>query len=129
MGIPYTLELIPINENGKYMYNPDVLKVMCRIGAELGADAIKTVYAEPPEKFIDVIETSRVPIIIAGGEKMSSTTDFIKTIWEAIKAGASGTAIDKNVWQSSNPRFVTSTIWKIIHNKIDLNNALEILGV
>jgi DhnA family fructose-bisphosphate aldolase class Ia len=128
-GIPYILELIPIDENGKYMYNPDILKVMCRIGAELGADVIKTVYAGPPEKFIDVIETSGVPIIIAGGEKMSSTTDFIKTIWEAIKAGASGAAIGRNVWQSSNPRLVASTVWKIIHNRIDLNNALETLGV
>jgi DhnA family fructose-bisphosphate aldolase class Ia len=128
-GIPYILELIPIDENGKYIYNADTLKVICRIGAELGADIIKTVYAGPQDKFRDVIETSGVPIIVAGGEKMSSTSDFIKTIWEAINSGAAGAAIGRNVWQSSNPKLVSSTMWKIIHNQIELNNAFEILGV
>ncbi len=128
-GIPYVLELIPIDEQGKYMYNVEILKVICRIGAELGADVIKTVYAGPEEKFRDVIETSGVPVIIAGGEKMASNADFIKTIWEAMKAGAAGAAIGRNVWQSSNPRLISSTLWKIIHGKIELAEALNILGV
>ncbi|MGC8558423.1 MAG: fructose-bisphosphate aldolase, partial [Nitrososphaeria archaeon] len=109
--------------------NVEILKVICRIGAELGADVIKTVYAGPEEKFRDVIETSGVPVIIAGGEKMANNADFIKTIWEAMKAGAAGAAIGRNVWQSSNPKLISSTLWKIIHGKIELAEALNVLGV
>ncbi|MEM3192075.1 MAG: hypothetical protein QW292_08300 [Candidatus Parvarchaeota archaeon] len=128
-GIPYVLELIPLDEQGKYIYNIETLKVICRIGAELGADIIKTVYAGPQEKFTDVIETSGVPVIIAGGEKMGSNSDFIKTIWEAMKGGAAGAAIGRNIWQSSNPKLISSIVWKIIHGQIELDEALNILGV
>ena len=43
-----------------------------RIGAELGADIIKTNYTGNIETFKTVIESCPVPVVIAGGPKCKS---------------------------------------------------------
>ena len=50
----------------------DVVKHAARIGAELGADIIKTNYTGSPETFKEVVDGCPVPVIIAGGPKVES---------------------------------------------------------
>ena len=49
----------------------DAVKLAARVGAELGADIIKTSYTGDPESFKEVVAGCPAPVVIAGGSKLS----------------------------------------------------------
>ncbi|ODS36870.1 fructose-bisphosphate aldolase [Candidatus Altiarchaeales archaeon WOR_SM1_SCG] len=91
------------------------IKHVARIGAELGADIIKTVYTGDKESFKEVIEGCPVPVVIAGGPKMNSEEELLKMIEDAIDCGAGGLSIGRNVFQSENRVDLTRKICNIVH--------------
>jgi DhnA family fructose-bisphosphate aldolase class Ia len=75
-----------------------------RIGAELGADFIKTKYTGDADTFHTVVAaTPNTPIVIAGGEFVRDEL-ALASAKGAIKAGASGICFGRNVYQRSNVR-------------------------
>jgi len=98
--------------------------VSSRIGAELGADFIKTPYAAG---FEAVTSTSYVPIVILGGAKRGKERDMLSDIKTAIEVGAAGVAIGRNIWQSENPTAMTAAVAAIIHQKASVDEAMRIL--
>ena len=52
----------------------------------------------------------KIPVLIAGGERMTSDEDILTMIKESIEAGAKGVSIGRNVFQHEN---VTSLSMKI----------------
>jgi len=102
LGIPLIGEVFP---RGGMRSLPDefhdYIKKMCRIIAELGADAIKTFYTG--ERFNEVVEGTPVPIFALGAEKMTREVDALKLAEKAIHAGARGVVFGRNVIQARNP--------------------------
>jgi DhnA family fructose-bisphosphate aldolase class Ia len=86
-----------------------------RIGMEHGADVIKTFYTGSEESFREVVESCPVPVVILGGEKVENDEALLESIGEAIRAGAAGAAIGRNVWQHKDPKRITTSIMKIVH--------------
>jgi predicted phospho-2-dehydro-3-deoxyheptonate aldolase len=106
--------------------NPVNVKHAVRIGYEMGADIIKTNYTGSVDTFIEVVEVSSVPVIIAGGSKTSDIT-LLREVKEAIIAGAAGAAVGRNVFQHSRPDLVVKSLAKIIHEDFEVEEAGEIL--
>lgn len=98
--------------------------ISSRIGAELGADVIKTSYA--PD-FEAVTGTSYVPIVILGGAKRGKERDMLADIRTAIDTGASGVAIGRNIWQSDDPTAMTAAVAAIVHQNASVDEAMRIL--
>ena len=98
------------NENA-----PEVVAHAARIGAELGADIIKTNYTGNIDTFKTVIESCPVPVVIAGGPKCKSLEEVLKTTSDALKAGAAGLSIGRNVFQCDSPRQITKALSSIVH--------------
>jgi len=97
-----------------------------RIGVELGADVVKTNYTGSPESFRIVVESTRIPVVIAGGPKTYSTRDFLKMVSDAISAGAAGVSIGRNVFQHENPRKMAEALKAIVHENASVEYALEV---
>jgi len=91
------------------------VKHAARIGAELGADIIKTNYTGSPETFKEVVDGCPVPVIIAGGPKVNSEQDLLEMIEGSLEAGGKGVAIGRNVFQANNPTDLVRKIAKIVH--------------
>jgi fructose-bisphosphate aldolase/2-amino-3,7-dideoxy-D-threo-hept-6-ulosonate synthase len=98
-----------------------------RVGAELGADIIKTNYTGDPDSFKDVIRSCPVPVIIAGGPKANTDAEVMKMVEDAISAGASGVSIGRNVFQHKNPAEMTRAISKVVHEGMSMEEAMELL--
>ena len=126
-GVPLLAEMIPASTLN-YHYgrekktaapeeiNRDICLVS-RLGAEIGADCIKTHYSGNKESFKYVTESTPVPVWIAGGPKSKSDdSGFLKMIEEAVEAGAKGVTIARNVWQRENPREMIRSLCKILHH-------------
>jgi len=94
-GMPLLAMMYPRGKRIKDEYDPEAVAHAARVGAELGADIVKTSYTGDPDSFARVIEGCPVPLVIAGGPKVESELDLLVMVERAIDAGAHGVAIGR----------------------------------
>jgi fructose-bisphosphate aldolase/2-amino-3,7-dideoxy-D-threo-hept-6-ulosonate synthase len=124
-SMPLLGEFIPAGKKVDNPYAVRWVKIAARLGAELGADFIKTNYTGSVESFREVVKSCPVPIVIAGGPKTETLRDTLEMVKGAIEAGAIGVCIGRNTWQAKNPRAMARAISRIVHEEISVNEALK----
>ncbi|MBU0763131.1 MAG: 2-amino-3,7-dideoxy-D-threo-hept-6-ulosonate synthase [Candidatus Altiarchaeota archaeon] len=116
-GVPLLAMMYPrgpeIKKGDEYKY----VKHVARLGAELGADIIKTLYTGDKKSFTEVVEGCPVPIVIAGGPKMGSEEELLTMVEEAMSCGARGISIGRNIFQAEDRVDLTRKLCKIVHKK------------
>ncbi|MGA9169118.1 MAG: 3-hydroxy-5-phosphonooxypentane-2,4-dione thiolase [Nitrososphaeraceae archaeon] len=124
-GEKYGIPILAVTAVGKEMTrDARYLGLACRIAAEFGAHVVKTYYCENFEK---VVEGCPVPVIIAGGKKLSKEVDALELAHNAVEQGASGVDMGRNIWQSDCPVAMIKAVRAIVHNDSDVNEAYSIL--
>ena len=118
-GIPVLAVTAVGKELGK---DARYLSLACRIAAEQGAHIVKTYYCENFEK---VVESCPVPIIIAGRKKIPER-DALQLTFNAIKAGAVGVDMGRNIWQSDNPVPMIKAVRSIVHGNSNVEQAFNL---
>jgi len=121
-GIPLAAEIIPVGRLPAS--DPEVIASAARIGAEYGADMIKTNYTGAAETFRKVVETCPVPVLIAGGPRMETDVQVLETVKGVVEVGGAGVFFGRNVFQSENPRGMVRALRKIIHENSSVEEAL-----
>jgi fructose-bisphosphate aldolase/2-amino-3,7-dideoxy-D-threo-hept-6-ulosonate synthase len=127
-GMPLLAMVYPRGRTIKDQFNVEVVKHAARIGAELGADIVKTNYTGSRETFEEVVVGCPVPVVMAGGPKTQSNKEFCKTVYDSIQAGGMGVAVGRNVFQHENPTAMVKAISAIVHKNARVEEALKILG-
>jgi len=127
-GIPLLAMMYPRGPKIQNEHAPDVVAHAARIGAELGADIIKTNYTGNIETFKAVVESCPVPVVIAGGPKCKTLQEILQTTSDSLKAGAAGLSIGRNVFQCENPTQIVKALCAIVHKDSSVEQALKILG-
>lgn len=127
-GIPLLAMMYPRGPKIASEHAPDVVAHAARIGAELGADIIKTNYTGSIDSFKTVTESCPIPVVIAGGPKCKSLTDVLQTTFDALQAGAAGISIGRNVFQCDDPTKITKALCSIVHQGATVVQAQKILG-
>lgn len=117
-GMPLLAMMYPRGKKVRSEYDVDVVKHAARIGAELGADIVKTNYTGSPETFKEVVDGCPVPVIIAGGPKMNSEQELLEMIEGSLEAGGRGVAIGRNVFQAQDPTGLIRRIAKVVHEGV-----------
>ncbi len=126
-GMPLLAMMYPRGEKIKSEHDAEVVKLSARVGAELGADIVKTNYTGDMESFKEVTKGCPVPIVIAGGPKMTTPLEVLQMVHDAVHAGAAGTSIGRNIFQHENPTAMCKAIAEIVHNKASVKEATKIL--
>ncbi len=124
-GMPLLAMMYPRGEKIKNQFDVDVVKHAARIGAELGADIVKTNYTGSPETFREVVKGCPVPVVMAGGPKTKTDEEFCQMVYDSVKAGGSGIAAGRNVFQHQKPASMVRVLCGIVHEGLDVKNALE----
>ena len=127
-GMPLLAMMYPRGPKITSEHAPEVVAHAARIGAELGADIIKTNYTGSIDTFKTVIESCPIPVVIAGGPKCKSLTEVLQTTFDALQAGASGLSIGRNVFQCDNPTKITKALSSIVHQGVTVAQAQKIFG-
>ncbi len=127
-GLPLLAMMYPRGPNIKNEHDPELVKHAARLGAELGADIIKTNYTGSIESFREVVKGCPVPVIIAGGPKAKDDAGFLRMVYDSIQAGGAGVSIGRNVFQHQNPTGMVKALNAIVHEKATVEEALKILG-
>ncbi|MEW6011031.1 MAG: fructose-bisphosphate aldolase [Methanobacterium sp.] len=126
-GMPLIAMMYPRGKKISDEHDADVVKLAARAGAELGADIVKTNYTGDPDTFKEVIDGCPVPVVIAGGPKVETEQELLEMVKNSIEVGGAGVAIGRNVFQAKSPQRTTRAISEIVHNKLDVDEALKII--
>ncbi len=113
-NIPLIAMMYPRGENIKNPYDVDIVAHVARIGAEAGADIVKTVYTGDKDSFKKVVRTCPVPVVIAGGPKATTDEDILEMCDGAMQAGAIGVTFGRNIFQHKNPPNILNALSRII---------------
>jgi len=123
LGQRYGLPVLAVTAVGKDMVrDARYLGLACRIAAELGAHMVKTYYCEG---FEDVVRSTPVPIVVAGGKKIDER-QAIKLAHDSVGAGARGVDMGRNIFQSDCPVGMIRAVRAVVHEGASVDEAYEI---
>ena len=127
-GVPLLAMMYPRGPKIKNQHAVDVVAHAARLGAELGADVVKTNYTGDVDTFKEVVRSCYVPVIIAGGPKVDTVREVLQMVHNSIKAGGAGLSIGRNVFQHENPTLMVKALSAIVHHGASVDESLKILG-
>lgn len=121
----YGLPVLAITAVAKELQKREArfLALASRICAEMGADVVKTYYCDNFEK---ITSTCPVPVVIAGGPKLDTIEDVLQIAYQAMEEGAVGVDMGRNIWQSEQPVAMIKAIHGIVHNQLNMTQAVEL---
>lgn len=135
-GVPFLAEMVPY-EHIPFFYDADnppksnlgeAVARAGRIGAELGADFIKTMYTGDRATFRTAVEGAYVPLLILGGDFVEGKTRQVLTdVWESMQAGGHGVVMGRNIWAHPQPDRVARALGIIIHQGGTVDQAMAAL--
>jgi fructose-bisphosphate aldolase/2-amino-3,7-dideoxy-D-threo-hept-6-ulosonate synthase len=124
-NMPLLAMMYPRGENIKNPHDPEIVSHVARIGAECGADIVKTVYTGDIDSFAKVVKSVPVPVVIAGGPKAKTDRDILQMTEDAMKAGAKGVTYGRNIFAHKNPEKMVQALAAIIFKKETAEEAAK----
>lgn len=107
-------------------YGPEYLKRNARLCAEMGADIIKVNWPGSIEDMAEIVETTRVPVVLAGGPRISDE-ELLNRMEQARQAGAVGCSVGRNIFEHENPEAMTRAISMIFRERSSAKAAYSYL--
>lgn len=125
-GIRVGIPVMGVTAVGREMVrDARYLRLACRICAELGAQIVKTYYCD--RDFETVIASCPVPIVMAGGKKLPEL-DALTMASRAVRAGAAGVDMGRNIFQSDAPGAMLEAVRSVVHDDLEPGEAFDLYG-
>jgi 3-hydroxy-5-phosphonooxypentane-2,4-dione thiolase len=122
-GERYGIPVLAVTAVGKDMArDARYLGLSCRIAAELGAHLVKTYYCDG---FDEVVGSCPIPVIIAGGKK-TPELEALELTQNAVRHGAVGVDMGRNIFQSDSPVGMIRAVRAIVHERATVDEAYKI---
>ena len=126
-GMPLLAMMYTRGKKIKSESDPEGIRHAARIAAELGADIVKVTYPGSAKSFEKVVAGCPIPVVIAGGEKISDEAALFKIIKDAMNSGGSGVAVGRNAFGHATPVKMTRAIAALVHQEATIEDALRII--
>lgn len=126
-GLPLLAMMYPRGPSIKNEHDKDVVAHAARLGAELGADIVKTNYTGDIDSFREVVESCPVPVVIAGGPKAETDRDVLQMVCDAKAAGCAGLSIGRNVFQHREPGRMVAALVEVMHENATVDEAFRLV--
>jgi len=115
--IPFIAMMYPRGVNIKNPQDPETIAHVARVGAELGADIVKTpMPSADPSDISKVVKRCPVPVVAAGGPKMERDEEILKLAWASVKGGCIGITFGRNVFQHEKPTAIVKALREVVIN-------------
>ena len=96
-----------------------------RVAGELGADIIKIPTPKDDAVLADITAGSPVPVVVAGGIKISDPRLVLERVDRSLKAGAIGVGVGRNIFQSERPKPLLDALCSMVHRGASASQAWE----
>jgi 2-amino-4,5-dihydroxy-6-oxo-7-(phosphonooxy)heptanoate synthase len=114
-GMPLVAMVYPRGPRVSDPTEPELLAHVVNIAADLGVDIVKTVLASPVERMAEVVASTPLPIIVAGGGGYENS--LFEFAISALAAGCRGLAVGRRVFTSPTPRRAVRELAAIVHGR------------
>ncbi|MGH3908091.1 MAG: 2-amino-3,7-dideoxy-D-threo-hept-6-ulosonate synthase [Pseudonocardiaceae bacterium] len=114
-GMPLMAMIYPRGPRVSDPAEPALLAHIVNIAADLGVDVVKTVLATPAERMAEVVASSPLPIIVAGGG--SAEKSLYEFATSALATGCRGLAVGRRVFTSPAPYQAVRDLAAIVHGR------------
>ncbi|MEM2237362.1 MAG: 2-amino-3,7-dideoxy-D-threo-hept-6-ulosonate synthase [Candidatus Caldarchaeum sp.] len=128
--MPLIAMMYPRGENIKDASDPFIISHVARVGAELGADIVKTPMPSANIRDVErVVKTCPVPVVAAGGPKMERDEDVLRLAYASVAGGCLGITFGRNVFQHSSPAQMVKALRRVVIEGRTVEEALAVLTV
>ncbi len=124
-GMPLLAMMYPRGENVSNPHDPDIVGHVARIGAECGADIVKTVYTGDIDSFTNIVKSTPVPIVVAGGPKTETDMDILQMTEDVMAAGAKGVTYGRNIFAHKRPEKMVEALSEIVFRRHSAKEAMK----
>ena len=107
--------------------DPESLGHAVRLAEELGADVVKTGYSGDGDSFARVTESTRLPVVIAGGSK-GTDRETVEMVRGAMDGDAAGVSMGRSIFQHEDPEGIARAVSSVVHEDASVEEALRAGG-
>ena len=131
LNCPVLGMIYPRGENLNVMSDDDTNGAAhaARLAFELGCDVVKTKWTGSIESFRKVTSCVPIPVLIAGGPSGSTTKEILTIVDQAMQAGGGGVCMGRHVFSHPNPKGMVSALRAIIHDRANVEQAMQEYGL
>ena len=108
--------------------DPEALGHAVRLAEELGADLVKTGYSGDADSFEHVVESTRLPVVIAGGSK-GTDRETVEAVRGVMDAGGAGVSMGRSIFQHDDPEAIAHAVSGVVHEDLPTEDALREAGL
>ena len=108
--------------------DPEALGHAVRLAEELGADLVKTGYSGDADSFEHVVESTRLPVVIAGGSK-GTDRETVEAVRGVMDAGGAGVSMGRSIFQHDDPEAIARAVSGVVHEDLPAEEALREAGL
>lgn len=130
LGILHVVEtMVSRHRPAASIYDPEHIAMHTRIGAELGADILKTDWSGDRDSFARIVHSAQAPILVAGGPQLDQgDSAVLALVADVVASGAAGILFGRNIVQSQSPLRMLRALRAIIHDGASVEQAVELLA-
>jgi len=131
IGLPVIAHIYPrdFSKGASIVFDHDNILWAVRCGIECGADVIKVPFTGEIESFREIVSTSPVPVVAAGGPRCESLQSALELMTKVVTSGARGATIGRNIWCMPDPTRTVNAFRAVIHDQLSVKQALEQAGL
>jgi len=129
VGMPHIIETMGARGGlAQNVFDPKFIASHTRVGAEMGADIIKTDWPGSAAALSDITATLPVPVLMAGGPRQDSDIGTLRLVAQVMQGGAAGTLFGRQIFEAGNPLAVMKACRAIIHGGASVEDAMAGAG-
>ena len=87
-------------------------------------DVIKVGYPGDQAAFAEIVASAPVPVVVAGGPRTETIREGLTFTVEAMRAGAVGAVVGRNIWGVDDIEGVATAYRAVIHDSATAEQAL-----
>jgi 2-amino-4,5-dihydroxy-6-oxo-7-(phosphonooxy)heptanoate synthase len=96
---------------------PDLVAHAAAVAVELGADMVKVPYPETVQALAQITRGCPIPVLVAGGPRLDSTSALLDFVGDVMRGGAAGVAMGRNIFDADQPGATTRKIADCVHGR------------
>ncbi len=124
--VEYGIPLIPlINPHPKDQFDAERVAYVCRVGAELGGDIVKSDYPGDPEAFALTVAMCPRPVIIEESPLPMTPEGTLRTVEGVLRAGGAGVMFANRIWDALCPAALARAVAMMVHEGWSVEQALQ----
>jgi fructose-bisphosphate aldolase, class I len=127
--LPVIFHVYPRDPSGNVSFLPEDIAWAARCAVEVGADVVKTPYCGDVKAHAQIVADCPIPLVAAGGPQTGTLADALETMSQAVRSGARGATIGRNVWGFENIGAAVQAFKAVIHDNKTPDEALRLAGL